>query len=202
MVKIYTQMLSRRYGGRLDSQGQQCLNEVIEAATRMEILLRDLLEYSRAGDLGEAAHPENAEAALEAALANLKVAIAESGARIQSDQLPVLPVLSTHLQQLFQNLIGNAIKYRRADATPEIYVHAWREGTMWYFSVSDNGIGIEQQFTDEIFGLFKRLHRREEYSGTGIGLAICQRIVERYGGRIWVESKPGEGSIFYFTLPA
>ena len=167
----------------------------------MEMLLRDLLAYTQAGQLDRPEAPEDANAALNGALANLDGAIRESGAQVISERLPSLSVHATQLQQLFQNLVGNAIKYRRPEIPPVINVTARRDGESWLFSVGDNGLGIEAEYKERIFGLFKRLHTGDEYSGTGIGLAICQRIVERYHGRIWVESEPGKGSTFKFTLP-
>ena len=143
----------------------------------------------------------DANEALDAALANLEGAISESSAQITADPLPSLRVHATHLQQLFQNLIGNAIKYRSPERPPLVHVTAQRQNEHWLFAVSDNGIGIDAEYKENIFGLFKRLHTSDEYSGTGIGLAICQRIVDRYHGRIWVESELGQGSVFRFTLP-
>jgi light-regulated signal transduction histidine kinase (bacteriophytochrome) len=143
----------------------------------------------------------DANDALNETLANLSGAIQENGAQVTADPLPAVSVHNAHLQQLFQNLIGNAIKYRSPARGPLVHVGAHRKDGHWIFSVTDNGIGIEPEYKERIFGLFKRLHSGEEYAGTGIGLAICQRIVERYHGRIWVESEPGEGSRFYFTLP-
>jgi hypothetical protein len=142
----------------------------------------------------------DSSAVLRSVLANLAEAIRESHAAITSDTLPQLFIGEAHLQQLFQNLIGNAIKYRK-EGPPIIHVSAVRQGDSWRFSVRDNGIGIDPQYKEKIFGVFKRLHRDQKYDGTGIGLAICQRVVERYGGKIWVESSPGEGSTFYFTVP-
>lgn len=165
----------------------------------MEMLVRDLLAYTQVKDVEE---PEESDATqvMVDILANLAKAIAESSAQITHGPLPPVKVHKVHLQQLFQNLIGNALKYR-SEKQPFIHVAAEKRGTHWLFSVIDNGIGIDSQYKERIFGLFKRLHSGDEYSGTGIGLAICKRIVERYGGRIWVESVPGEGSAFYFTLP-
>ena len=168
----------------------------------METLVRDLLTYTRATRFDKPAEASSATDSLRAVLANLTGAISESGAKVTFDALPAVHVHSAHLQQLFQNLIGNAIKYRRAGVTPLIHVAAERHNGGWRFSVSDNGIGIAPQFKERIFGLFKRLHTREEYSGSGIGLAICQRIVEQYQGRFWVESEPGKGSTFTFSLSA
>ena len=138
---------------------------------------------------------------LNAAIENLHRAIAESGAVITRGPLPSLPVHGAHLKQLFQNLIGNAIKYRKPDLAPAIHVSAERQNGSWVLSIRDNGIGIAPEYKEHIFGLFKRLHTNDEYSGTGIGLALCQKIVERYHGRIWVESTPGEGSTFIFSIP-
>ena len=143
----------------------------------------------------------DAAQALRIALGNLAGAIAESGACIDAGTLPSIPVHEVHLQQVFQNIIGNAIKYRSPDRPPVVHVSAERQDGHWTFAVSDNGIGIDPQYKENIFGLFKRLHTSDEYSGTGIGLAICQRIVERHNGRIWVESEPGRGSTFLFQLP-
>jgi light-regulated signal transduction histidine kinase (bacteriophytochrome) len=139
---------------------------------------------------------------LHTALANLATAIADTGAVVESDPLPVVPAHAAQLQQLFQNLIGNAIKYHRPGIPPVVKVSATREDSEWRFAIEDNGIGIEPRYRERIFGLFKRLHAQNEYPGTGIGLALCLRIVERHHGKIWVESEPGKGSTFYFTLPA
>jgi len=138
---------------------------------------------------------------LQAVVGNLAGAISETGAVIHDEPLPSVRVHETHLQQLFQNLIGNALKYHRPGVSPVVQVSAHRSAEQWTFSVADNGIGIEPEYKEKVFGLFKRLHSGDAYSGTGIGLAICQRIVERHNGRIWIESEPGKGSTFYFTLP-
>jgi light-regulated signal transduction histidine kinase (bacteriophytochrome) len=170
-------------------------------ATRLEALVRDLLAYTQASKLEKPLEKRDAAEALNAALANLARAISETGATITAEPLSSLSVHHTHLEQLFQNLIGNAIKYRSPERSPVVRVTAERQGAHWIFAVSDNGIGIDPEYKEKIFGLFKRLHTNEQYSGTGIGLAICQRIVDRYHGRIWVESEPGRGSTFRFTLP-
>src|SRR6185369_2320026 len=167
----------------------------------METLVRDLLMYTRVIRMDKAVAVASSIECLKAVLANLAGMIAESQAEVSVDWLPPVRAHSAHLQQLFQNLIGNAIKYRRTDVNPFVRIKAERQAGSWQFSVSDNGIGIEPQFKERIFGLFKRLHTSEEYSGSGIGLAICQRIVEQYHGRIWVESEPRQGSTFIFTLP-
>jgi PAS domain S-box-containing protein len=200
-VKIYSELLTQRFGDKLEGDAQYFLNFVTSGATRMEMLVRDLLAYSQAGQFERPTAPVDAGEALSNALANLAGAIRESGAQVTSDPLPSIRVHATQLQQLFQNLIGNAIKYRRSESPPVIGVTVRRGSEGWQFSVSDNGLGIEAEYSERIFGLFKRLHTGNEYSGTGIGLAICQRIVERYHGRIWVESVPGKGSTFHFTLP-
>jgi hypothetical protein len=201
-VKIYSELLERRYAARLDGNGLELLNFVRDGATRMEMLIRDLLSYTRVGRLEALDEKTDANACFELAVANLAAAVEESGATVISDSLPCVSIPSTQLQQVFQNLIGNAIKYRRADASPVVHISAEPENNQWRFTVADNGIGIQEEYKDRVFGLFKRLHTNEKYSGTGIGLALCQRIVERNHGRIWVESELGKGSQFHFTLPA
>jgi signal transduction histidine kinase len=201
-VAIYSDILSMRYSGVLDDSGIEFLGNVKAAAVRMQTLVADLLSYTQAASITEEApEPGEAEAALVAALANLTAAIARAGASITYDPLPAVRVREVHLQQIFQNLIGNAIKYRREEPL-RIHVSAQRKDGHWQFSVKDNGIGIGQEYQEQIFGLFKRLHTNRKYPGTGIGLAICQRITERYGGRIRVESELGKGSVFFFTVPA
>ncbi|MBX9603218.1 MAG: PAS domain S-box protein [Bryobacteraceae bacterium] len=200
-VSIFSELLIRRHSHRLDGQAAEFLERVRGGALRMEALIRDLLEYTRIGALRISAQPAPASAALEAALENLAGAIRSANVSIRADQLPEVRMDPVHLQQLFQNLIGNAIKYREPSRPPVIHVSAEPRDATWQFSVADNGIGIDPIHKERIFGLFKRLHNASEYSGTGIGLAICQRIVERYGGRIWVESRPGEGATFRFTIP-
>jgi light-regulated signal transduction histidine kinase (bacteriophytochrome) len=200
-VKIYSELVEQRYRSSIDEQGLEFLGFIRNGASRMETLVRDLLTYTRITRLNKAVEVASSIESLKGVLANLAGMIAESQAEVVVDWLPPVRVHSTHLQQLFQNLIGNAIKYRRVDVTPLVHVTAERQAGSWQFSVADNGIGIEPQFKERIFGLFKRLHTSEEYSGSGIGLAICQRIVEQYHGRIWVESKPGQGATFIFTIP-
>jgi light-regulated signal transduction histidine kinase (bacteriophytochrome) len=201
-IKIYSELLAQHLGDKLEGNARDFLAVVSSGATRMEMLVRDLLAYTQAGQFDRPETPVNANEALCGALANLDGAIRASCAKVNSEPLPSLRVHATQLQQLFQNLAGNAIKYRRPEPPPVINVTARRDGENWLISVSDNGLGIEAQYRERIFGLFKRLHTGDEYSGTGIGLAICQRIVERYHGRIWVESEVGKGSTFNFTLPA
>jgi signal transduction histidine kinase len=201
-VAIYSDILSMRYSSVLDNSGIEFLANVKAAAVRMQTLVSDLLSYTQAASItDEDSEPGEAEAALLAALSNLTESISRSGAAISYDPLPAVHVREVHLQQIFQNLIGNAIKYRR-DEPLRIDVSADKTDGYWRFSVRDNGIGIASEYQEQIFGLFKRLHTNKKYPGTGIGLAICQRIAELYRGRIWVESELGRGSVFYFTLPA
>jgi light-regulated signal transduction histidine kinase (bacteriophytochrome) len=168
----------------------------------MDGLVNDLLSYTQAAAITNvSAVLTDANGALANALNNLRVSIEESGAEITAAELPSIAIQQVHLSQLLQNLIGNALKYRGPER-PQVHIEAQRQGPQWLFSVRDNGIGIDQRYQRRIFGLFKRLHTAAAYSGTGIGLAICQKVVERHGGRIWVESEPGKGSTFYFTLPA
>ena len=201
-VMAFSQLLAARAGKNLDAQSLEFLHNVMSGATRMEALLRDLLIYARTTRLEMPAESTDVNQAIEAALTNLQAAIVESGAVIDFEALPTLRVHPTQLEQLFQNLIGNAIKYRRPGVAPAVRITSKKMNAQWLFSVEDNGIGIEARYKEQIFGLFKRLHTEGAYSGTGIGLALCQRVVERHNGRIWVESNPGEGSTFYFTLPA
>jgi len=200
-VSSFSQLLARRYKGKLDAEADEFITFIVEGATRMQTLINDLLAFSRIGMRGNPFVPVDCGEIFQTAKENLEVAIAESGAVITNDPLPALVADPTQLAQLFQNLFSNAIKFRRPEEAPRIHVSAvWRDGA-WQFSVRDNGIGIAPQYFDRIFVIFQRLHGREEYSGTGIGLAICKKIVERHGGRMWVESEPGTGSTFYFTIP-
>jgi PAS domain S-box-containing protein len=200
MVASYTQLLARRYQGKLDADADEFIAYAVDGASRMQALINDLLSYSRVGTRGKPLEPTSFETVFERALANLKVAIEESGALVTHDPLPTAPADASQLTQLFQNLIGNAIKFRGAEP-PRVHVAAKRHGTEWVFSIRDNGIGIDEQYAERIFVIFQRLHTRAEYAGTGIGLAICKKIVERHGGRIWVESHAGQGSMFCFTIP-
>jgi PAS domain S-box-containing protein len=202
MVASYTQLLSKRYKGRLDADADEFIAFAADGATRMQRLIQDLLAYSRVEKRGGELLDISSEEALQQAVINLRVAIEESGAQVTHDPLPRVMADETQLIQLFQNLVGNAVKYRRA-GIPLIHISAARDGgIMWIFSVQDNGIGIDPQFFEKIFGMFQRLHKREEFTGTGMGLAICKKIVERHGGKISVESQPGKGSTFRFTLAA
>lgn len=200
MISSYAALLERRYKDRLDEDANTYIGFITDGVKRMNALISDLLEYSRAGEIPEEKLvPINANEVLTQVLANLKVTILESKARIHSERLPQIIFDPLRLTQIFQNLIGNAIKYRGTRA-PEIEVSAKQEGDETVFAIKDNGIGIEPEHVDEIFGIFKRLHKNE-YEGTGIGLAMVKKIVERHGGKIWVQSQPGIGSTFYFTIP-
>jgi PAS domain S-box-containing protein len=196
------QLLQRRYHGQLDARADEFIAHAVDGATRMQKLIEDLLAYSRVGRSGAAQELTNCTTALDQALKSLSVVLQESDAQINRDVLPIVVGIPTQLALLFQNLIGNAIKFRRVDQPVQIDIGARREGDEWIVSVKDNGIGIESQYFERIFMIFQRLHSRSEYPGTGIGLALCKRIVEQHGGRIWVESAPGGGSTFFFTLNA
>jgi signal transduction histidine kinase/PAS domain-containing protein len=201
MVATFSQLLQMKYAGKLDEQADTIIQHCVEGATRMGRMIRDLLEYTRVASISDA-QPERMalEDALEGALDNLRTAILESGAVLTHDPLPILRAEPVHLQQIFQNLVSNAIKYR-GHKPPCIHIGAVRHNGGWEFTVRDNGIGIDERYQEQVFGLFKRLHSGSRYSGTGLGLAICKKLVERYHGRIWVESALGEGSTFFFTLP-
>jgi PAS domain S-box-containing protein len=199
MITSYLELLERRYKGQLDARADQFIAYAVDGAARMQILINDLLSYSRLGTRGQDFKFVDCAKILQNVLRNLQVAIAESHAVITYDPLPPVNADVTQLTQLFQNLISNALKFRREDP-PQIHVGVERTNSKWLFSVRDNGIGIESQYANQIFVIFQRLHSRREYSGTGMGLAICKKIVEQHGGTLWVESNPGEGSTFYFTL--
>jgi len=200
MVASYVQLLARRYKGKLDSDADEFIGFAQDGAVRMWKLINDLLAYSRVGTWNKELAPTDCETILNQSLNNLKVAIEENEALVTHDSLPTVMADNPQLVQLFQNLIGNAIKFR-GNEPPRVHVSAGRNGNGWTFSVRDNGIGIAPEYAKRIFVIFQQLHSREKYAGTGIGLAICQRIVERHGGHIWVESEVGKGATFYFTLP-
>jgi PAS domain S-box-containing protein len=202
MITSYLQLLERRYGESLDDNAREFIGYAVDGARRLQRLIKDLLEYSRVGTRGKPFAPTDMEKVLADALANLTVAIADARAAVVHDPLPLVDADETQMVSLLQNLIGNALKYRAPDRPPEIAIHVERTGLDWLFAVQDNGIGIDPQHFQRIFMVFQRLHGRQEYEGTGIGLAVCKKIVERHGGRIWVDSLPGRGSTFYFTLPA
>ena len=199
MVSSYTQLLAQRYEGQLDDQAKKFIDYAVDGAVRMQRLINDLLAYSRVSTQGKTFETIDSHAALGEALKNLASSIEETRTIVVNDHLPKVRADATQLSQLFQNLIGNAVKFRDAKA-PLIRIAALDLGHEWRFSVQDNGIGIDTQYTEKVFQIFQRLHTRQEYPGTGIGLAICRRIVERHGGRIWFESEPGRGATFYFTL--
>nr|WP_308796222.1 PAS domain-containing protein [Tolypothrix sp. FACHB-123] len=214
MVTSYLQLLERRYKNQLDARADEFISYAVDGAGRMQTLINDLLNYSRVSTRAQPFKLVDCNTIVEKAIANLQIAIAESNAVITAEPLPQLLADTTQLVQVFQNLIGNAIKFRREEP-PQIYITATKNTiesnsenshltpleNEWLFSVRDNGIGLESQYADKIFVIFQRLHSRSKYPGTGIGLAICKKIIERHGGRIWLESKPGEGSVFYFTIP-
>jgi PAS domain S-box-containing protein len=201
MVASYTELLARRYEGRLDADADEFIAYAVDGCNRMKRLIQDLLAYSRAGAIGKAPSKISGETSLNEALSDLRVMIEESGAVVTHDALPAITTDGSQLAVLFQNLVGNAIKYRGAEV-PRVHVSAQKNGgNVWIFSVRDNGLGIDAQYFEKIFILFQRLHRQDEFKGTGIGLAICKKIVERLGGKIWVESQLHKGSTFYFYLP-
>jgi PAS domain S-box-containing protein len=198
-VTNYTDLLAQRYSDQLDAKATKYLDYIVEGATRMERLIKDLLEYSRV--LREAPCTlTDMEEVLKTVLANLDVAIQECHGQVTYDPLPTIQANPLQMEQLLQNLIGNALKFR-GTAPPHVHISAMPQPQGWEFTVCDNGIGLEPQYAERIFGVFQRLHTQATYPGTGIGLAICQKIVERYGGRIWVQSTPGQGATFYFTMP-
>lgn len=202
MVGGYVQLLQRRYGDKIDADGQEFIGYAVDGVKRMQTLITDLLLYSRLTTKGRAFAPVDCADVMKQVLANVQEAITEAQAKIEASNLPTVYGDPVQLTQLLQNLLTNAIKFRKQDAPCCIRVDARREGAAWHFRVEDNGIGIEPQYAEKIFVIFQRLHTREEYSGTGIGLAVCKKVVERHNGRIWLESTPGEGATFHFTLPA
>jgi signal transduction histidine kinase len=200
MVSSYLGLLQSRYQGQLDADAQDFIAFAVDGATRMQRLINDLLAYSRVRSRDKPLAPTDSESVLNLALANLQAAFEESGAVITHDPLPTVTADAPLLVQVFQNLLGNAIKFCRQGA-PRIHVSAAIQGDEWVFAVRDHGIGIDPQYHQRIFAIFQRLHGRNEYPGTGIGLALCKRIVEHHGGRIWVESELNQGATFYFTIP-
>ena len=200
MVSSYTQLLAQRYKDKLDADADEFIHYVEDGVSRMRALINGLLVYSRVGTSGAAFELTDCEAAFDCALTNLQVAVDESGAVITHHPLPVVMADASQLTQVFQNLIGNAIKFCSQEL-PRIHVAAEPRGNEWLFSIRDNGIGIDPQYHDRIFDMSQRLHSRTEYPGSGVGLAICDKVVKRHGGRIWVESQTGKGATFYFTIP-
>jgi len=193
-------LLEKRYKDKLGKNGMEYIQFTVDGAKRMDELIKDILEYSQVGTKDKEFKPVDCSSVLSKAISNLQVAIRESGATVTHDNLPTVTADSALLTSLFQNLLGNAIKFHGA-AAPRIHISAERKEEEWVFTVSDNGIGIDPQFQEEIFTAFRRLHTRDEYPGTGIGLATCKKIAEYHGGRIWVKSETGTGSTFYFTIP-
>jgi signal transduction histidine kinase len=201
MVRSYLGLIRKRLEGRVDNEISEFMAFAIDGAERMERMIHDLLEYSRIGSRGQPPAMVNMEQVMTEVSANLKMAIHEAEAKVSHDSLPTLFADHAQMVRLLQNLVANAIKYRRPEVAPEVHLEVTHEGTSWVFSVNDNGIGIDPKDHGRLFVIFQRLHPRGEYEGTGIGLAQCRRIVERHGGRIWVESEAGKGSRFRFSLP-
>jgi light-regulated signal transduction histidine kinase (bacteriophytochrome) len=199
-VSGFCQLLARKYRGQLDEAGAEYVDHIVDGARRMQALLNGLLAYSRVQTAGKAFRQVDCNEVVAEALANLRVRIEENGAQIDCESLPCIRADAAQLVQLFQNLVGNAIKYR-GERRPQIRIWAEAKDDEWVFAVRDNGIGIDDRQADRIFVIFQRLHARDEYPGTGMGLAICKRIAERHHGRIWVHSEPGRGSTFYFSIP-
>ena len=199
-VAVYSEIVAMRYGAAVDEEGRQFLEFIREGGRRLAVLVGDLLAYTRASMAELTRAPVDSTAVLRDSVAGMSGAMRDASAEVTWDTLPKVHMGEAHMLQVFHNLISNAIKYRSGEP-PRVHVSAVETGDHWRFSVRDNGIGIDPKYKERIFGLFKRLHHDRSYGGTGIGLAICQRIVERYGGRIWVESEPGRGSVFYFTIP-
>ena len=200
MVASYVQLLAQRYHGRLDEKADKYIGYAVDGAHRMQALINDLLALSRVNSRGTEFQLTNCREIVQRVLHDLGASIRESRAIVECDVLPDVMADERQIAQLFQNLIGNALKFR-SEEPPHIHVHSEQRDGQWLFQVRDNGIGIAPEHTEQIFLLFQRLHSRDKYSGTGIGLAICKKIIERHGGRIWVESEPGKGSTFQFTLP-
>jgi signal transduction histidine kinase len=200
MVASYTELLAERYRGKLDPQADKFIGYAVDGARRMQGLIRDLLAFARVSSKAKPLQPTDSEEVLERVLNDLRPVMEKAGAKVTHTKLPMVNADNSQLGQVLQNLIGNAIKFR-GKTPPQVEVSAEFVDEMWKFAVADNGIGIPQEVGDRIFQMFQRLHTREEYEGSGIGLAIAKRIVERHGGRIWFDSKPGEGTTFRFTLP-
>ena len=199
-IEGFAKLLGRRYKGKLDAKADEFIEYISSDVKRMQELIKDLLEYSQLGAKEKKFKPTDCSGVVEKAVGNLQAAIEESNAVVTYDELPTVMVDTPQMISLFQNLIDNAIKFRGEEA-PRIHISAERKGDEWVFSIQDNGIGIDPKDSERIFGMFQRLHGSTDYPGTGIGLAICKKIVEQHGGRIWVESETGKGSTFYFTMP-
>ena len=201
MVTSFSQLLARRYKGQLDERADECLEYILTGTKRMAALIEALLSYSQIVHLTEKGVPVDSNVVLDKVIESCRIIIEESGAIVTHDPLPTLEGDQGQIWQLFHNLLTNALKYRKRDVPPEVHVSAQHTANKWLFSFRDNGIGIAANHLEQIFVIFKRLHKKTEYPGTGIGLALCQRIIEGRAGRIWVESEPGVGSTFYFTWP-
>ena len=199
MVASYTQLLGKRYKGKLDPAADEFIEFAVDGAKRMQSLINDLLAYSRVGTQGKEFEPTDCDAMFVRTVRNLQGAIADNGAQVTNDPLPTVMADPAQLGQLLQNLITNAMKFH-GDEAPRVHVSAERNGQSWIFSVKDNGIGIDPDQFERVFKMFQRLHTTKDYPGTGIGLAICRKIVSRHGGRIWVESQPGQGTTFLFSI--
>ena len=200
MVSSYTQLLEQRYRDKLDDDAREFINYAVDGARRMQRLINDLLEFSRVSTRGRRVDPVDANEVLGTVRANLSAAIEDAGALVTNEELPTVMADPTQLGQLLQNLIGNAIKFHGTES-PRVHIAASEQAGEWVFAVRDNGIGIDPEYFDRIFVIFQRLHATADYPGTGIGLAVCKRIAERHGGRIWVESEPGNGANFFFSIP-
>ena len=200
-IKSFSQILERDYRDKLDEEANECLDFIVTGAGRLETLINDLLAYSRVDTQGKAFVPVDTSEVLDQVVGDLRLDIEDSQAEITRDALPVVVADASQMTQLFQNLISNAIKFQGPEP-PKVHVAARKEDDGWIFSVKDNGIGIEAQHTERIFAMFQRLHTQDEYPGTGMGSAICKKIVERHGGNIWVQSEVGMGSTFYFSIPS
>jgi light-regulated signal transduction histidine kinase (bacteriophytochrome) len=199
-IRGFAQLLQRRCHGKLDAESEEFLGFLLDGVERMQQMVNDLLAYSRVGSRAESPAAVDANTAADEAAASLQTATLQSGGRVTRDALPTVCADRRELVLLLEHLISNGIKFC-GDDPPDVHVSAAKAEDAWRFSVRDNGIGIDPKHADQVFVIFRRLHGREDYPGTGIGLALCKRIVERHGGRIWVESEPGEGSTFYFTIP-
>ncbi|MCK5561724.1 MAG: PAS domain S-box protein, partial [Thermoplasmata archaeon] len=200
MVASYLQLLERRYKDKLDLEAHEFIDFAVDGAKRMQYLINDLLAYSRVSTKGKEFRPTNAEDILNQVLSDLGLMIEDSGASVTHDKLPLLQADDAQLGQIFQNLLGNSLRFHGKES-PQVHVSADKQDNEWIFSVKDNGIGIDPQYGDRPFMIFQQLHTMDEYPGTGIGLAVCKRIVERHKGRIWFDSEPGKGTTFYFSIP-
>jgi PAS domain S-box-containing protein len=201
MISSYTQLLARRYKGKLEAEADEFIEFAVDGASRMQTMIQALLTYSRVGTRGKPPEPTDCDTVLALATKNLQTALEESGAEVTNDPLPTVMADDVQMVQLFQNLIGNGIKFQGEGVRPHVQVSVEDQGDEWLFSFKDNGIGIDPEYKERIFVIFQRLHNKQSYKGTGIGLSVCKKIVERHGGRIWVESELGEGATFYFTIP-